>query len=128
MEKGKSGKKWNKKHEKKENKKKRRCWYDLFGEGAEEDKEAKETIKKKIKNKIKKRKKKEIYNSHIILEVKEWEADQDLEALAKNIINTLKKIDCWNTWNKLEEVAFEGKKLIITFLVEDAAFKKIPIN
>jgi len=70
--------------------------------------------------KIKNVKKKEVDKSHVILEVKGFDADQDLEALATKIINTIKKDGLsWNTGYKLEEVAFGVKKLIIAFLVED---------
>ena len=93
---------------------------DLFGEETEVDKKAKEDIKKKNQESKKKGKKKEIDKSHVILEVKGWEADQDLEALAKKIISTIKKDGLsWNTGYKLEEVAFGVKKLIIAFLAED---------
>ena len=86
---------------------------DLFGEETEEDKKAKEEMKKKNKPKP-------VDKSHVILEVKGWEADQDLEALAKKIISTIKKDGLsWNTGYKLEEVAFGVKKLIIAFLAED---------
>ena len=92
---------------------------DLFGEETEEDKKAKEEMKNKNKDK-KKGKKKEVDKSHVILEVKGWEADQDLESLAKKIISTIKKDGLsWNTGYKLEEVAFGVKKLIIAFLAED---------
>ncbi len=65
-------------------------------------------------------KKKEVDKSHVILEVKGWEADQDLESLAKKIINTIKKDGLsWNTGYKFEEVAFGLKKLVIAFLAED---------
>ena len=68
----------------------------------------------------KKKKKKEVDKSHVILEVKGWEADQDLEALAKKIISTIKKDGLsWNTGYKFEEVAFGVKKLVIAFLAED---------
>ena len=72
------------------------------------------------KNDEKKKKKKEVDKSHVILEVKGWEADQDLEALAKKIISTIKKDGLsWNTGYKFEEVAFGVKKLVIAFLAED---------
>ena len=119
--KGKGGKKEDKKPEKEEKKeeKKEEDDMDLFVEETEEDKIAKEEMKKKNKDK-KKGKKKEVDKSHVILEVKGWEADQDLEALAKKIINTIKKDGLsWNTGYKLEEVAFGVKKLIIAFLAED---------
>ena len=116
--KGKGGKKEDKKPEKKEEKNEEDDM-DLFGEETEEDKKAKQEMKKKNKDK-KKGKKKEVDKSHVILEVKGWEADQDLEALAKKIISTIKKDGLsWNTGYKLEEVAFGVKKLIIAFLAED---------
>ena len=62
---------------------------DLFGEETEEEKKAKEEMK--AKKKEKKEKKKPIDKSHVILEIKGWEKDQDLEALAKKIISTIKK-------------------------------------
>ena len=56
----------------------------------------------------------------ILAENKGWEKDQDLEALAKKIISTIKKDGLqWNTGFKLEEVAFGIKKLVIAMLVED---------
>ena len=76
--------------------------------------------KKENKKEKKKEKKKKADKSHVILEVKGWDADQDLESLAKKIISTI-KIDglSWNTGYKLEEIAFDVKKLVIAFLVED---------
>ena len=68
----------------------------------------------------KKGKKKEVDKSHVILEIKGWDAEQDLEDLAKKIISTIKKDGLqWNTGYKLEEVAFGIKKLIIACLIED---------
>ena len=116
--KDKKGKKEKEKEEKKEEKGDDDD-LDLFGEETEEDKKAKEEMKNKNKDK-KKGKKKEVDKSHVILEVKGWEADQDLESLAKKIISTIKKDGLsWNTGYKLEEVAFGVKKLIIAFLAED---------
>ena len=92
---------------------------DLFGEETEEEKKAKEEMKKKNKDK-KKEKKKPIDKSHVIIEVKGYEKEQDLEALAKKIISTIKRDGLqWNTGYKLEEVAFGIKKLVIAFLAED---------
>ena len=116
--KGKKGKKDDKPEEKKDEKKEEDD-LDLFGEETEEDKKAKEEMKKKNKE-GKKGKKKEVDKSHVIIEVKGWEADQDLNALAEKIINTIKRDGLsWNKGYKLEEVAFGVKKLIIAFLVED---------
>ena len=65
-------------------------------------------------------KKKPVDKSHVILEIKGLEQGQDLEALAKKIINTIKKDGLqWNTGYKLEEIAFGIKKLVIALLVED---------
>ena len=92
---------------------------DLFGEETAEDIAAKEKMKEKNKDK-KKKKKKEVDKSHVILEIKGWDAEQDLEKLAKKIISEIKKDGLsWNTGYKLEEVAFGIKKLVIAFLAED---------
>ena len=118
---GKKGKK-DKPEEKKEEKKEEKGGdddLDLFGDDNEEDKKVLEEMKNKKKGE-KKKKKKEVDKSHVILEVKGWEADQDLEALAKKIISTIKKDGLsWNTGYKFEEVAFGVKKLVIAFLAED---------
>ena len=48
------------------------------------------------------------------------ESKQDLEALAKKIISTIKKDGLsWNTSYKFEEAAFGVKKIVIAFLAED---------
>ena len=115
---GKKGKK-DEKEKKNEKEKKEDDDLDLFGEEKEEDKEAIEEMKKKNKE-GKKGKKKPVDKSHVILEIKGWDAAQDLESLAKKIISTIKKDGLqWNTGYKLEEVAFGIKKLVIAFLVED---------
>ena len=65
--------------------------------------------------------KKEVDKSHVILEIKGYEQDQDLEVLAKKIIENIKKDGLqWNIGFKLEEVAFGIKKLVIAFLAEDS--------
>ena len=120
QEKGGKGKKDKKEKEEKKEEKGGDDDLDLFGDDNEEDKKALEEMKKKNKEKKKKEKKKEVDKSHVILEVKGWEAEQDLESLAKKIINTIKKDGLsWNTGYKLEEVAFGVKKLVIAFLAED---------
>ena len=112
-EKGKKGKKEEKKEEKDDDD------FDPFADETEEDKAAKEKLKEENKSK-KKEKKKEVAKSHVIFEIKGWEAEQDLDALAKKIINGIQKDGLkWNTGYKLEEVAFGIKKLIIAVLVED---------
>ena len=117
-EKGGKGGKKNKNEEKKEEKAEEDD-LDLFGDETEEDKKAKEEMKQKNKEK-KGKKKKEVDKSHVILEIKGWDAEQDLEDLAKKIISTIKMDGLsWNTGYKLEEVAFGIKKLVIAFLAED---------
>ena len=65
-------------------------------------------------------KKKPVNKSHVILEIKGWEQDQDLEALGSKIISNIKKEGLsWNSGFKVEEIAFGIKKLIIAFLAED---------
>ena len=79
-----------------------------------------EMSQEKGKGKGKGEKKKPIDKSHVIMEIKGLEQEQDLETLAKKIINTIKKDGLqWNTGYKLEEVAFGIKKLVIAFLAED---------
>ena len=117
-EKGGKGGKKNKNEEKKEEKAEEDD-LDLFGDETEKDKKAKEEMKQKNKEK-KGKKKKEVDKSHVILEIKGWDDEQDLEALAKKIISTIKMDGLsWNTGYKLEEVAFGIKKLVIAFLAED---------
>ena len=93
---------------------------DLFGEKIKEDKKSKEEMKRKNKENNKSEKKKEVDKSHVTLEIKGWDADQDLDSLAKKIISTIKKDGLrWNTGYKLEEVAFGVKKIVIAFIAED---------
>ena len=66
-----------------------------------------------------KKKKKEVQKSLVLLEVKGWESDQDLDALALKI-QTLKMEGLqWKSEYKLQEVAFGVKKIIIGMIVED---------
>ena len=116
---GKKGKKGEEKKEEEKKEEKGEDDLDLFGDDNEDDKIAMEEMKKKNKEK-KKEKKKPVDKSHVILEIKGWEEGQDLDALAKKIIGTIKKDGLqWNTGYKLEEVAFGIKKLVIAFLAED---------
>ena len=93
------------------------AWYSLMALFKDE---VIKSWKKEDKKPEEKGKNKEVDKSHVILEVKGWEADQDLQALAEKIINTIKKDGLsWNTGFKVEEVAFGVKKLIIAFLAEN---------
>ena len=116
--KGKDKKGKGKKEEKKEEKAEEDDM-DLFGEENEDDKKAKEEMKKKNKEK-KKDKKKPIDKSHVIMEIKGWEENQDLEALAKKIISTIKKDGLqWTNEFKVITNVFGIEKLVIAFLAED---------
>ena len=48
-------------------------------------------MKKKYKENKKGKKKKEVDKSHVILEIKGWDAEQDLESLAKKKSSLLSK-------------------------------------
>lgn len=116
----KGGKKQEKKKEKKEEKTEDDD-FDPFAEETEEDKANLEKMKEKNKDdKKKKKKKEEIAKSLILLEIKGFESDQDLDALAKKVINEVKRDGLvWKTEYKLQEVAFGIKKILIGVVVED---------
>ena len=95
---------------------------DLFGDDdaapapamslAEKAKAAKEKAKKKKAAKVEK--------SQVVIEVKPWEADQDLPALFEKI-----KLEVtmdglqWGEAYKLEEVGYGIKKLVMSCVIED---------
>eukprot|EP01039_Chlorochromonas_danica_P008531 gene8531-9404_t len=76
-----------------------------------EEKDAKEGKKKKVK---------EVEKSLVVLEVKPWEADTDLEALWKEIIKFEKEGLTWGASFKLEPVAYGIKKLVLTCTIVDS--------
>jgi len=56
----------------------------------------------------------------IIFDVKGWESDQDLDALAQKIINDIQMDGLfWKTEYKLADVAFGVKKIVIGVVIED---------
>lgn len=65
-------------------------------------------------------KQKEAERSLVVLEVKPWEADTDLEALWKEIIKFEKEGLSWGATFKLEPVAYGIKKLVLTCTIVDA--------
>jgi elongation factor 1-beta len=92
---------------------------DLFGEETEEEKAAKE--KKKADDKAAAEKKKKaapIAKSTILMDIKVWEADQDLEALAKKLKSIEKDGLIWGA-HKLVPIAFGVKKLQLMIVIED---------
>lgn len=76
-----------------------------------EEKDAKEGKKKKTK---------EVEKSLVVLEVKPWEADTDLEAVWKQIIEYKQEGLTWGATFKLEPVAYGIKKLVLTCSIVDS--------
>jgi len=68
----------------------------------------------------KKDKKKEAEKSLVVLEVKPWESNCDLEAVWKEIIKFEKEGLTWGQTFKLEPVAYGIKKLVMTCTIIDA--------
>mmetsp|Transcript_45744 Transcript_45744/g.52725 ORF Transcript_45744/g.52725 Transcript_45744/m.52725 type:complete len:234 (+) Transcript_45744:77-778(+) len=75
--------------------------------------------KKKAENKTKKDEKKVITKSLVIFDVKVWESDQDLDALAKKVLAITMEGLTWKSEYKTPEVAFGIKKLQIGCVVID---------
>mmetsp|Transcript_11420 Transcript_11420/g.13093 ORF Transcript_11420/g.13093 Transcript_11420/m.13093 type:complete len:231 (+) Transcript_11420:92-784(+) len=99
---------------------------DMFGDDddlfADDDGEAAAALKAKLTAEAKARgeKKLEKGRSMIVFEVKPYEADQDLEALAQGIKSiTHEGIQNWGQEHKLVPVAFGIKKLVISVIVFD---------
>jgi elongation factor 1-beta len=97
---------------------------DLFGDD-DDDGAALEALKKKKEaEKLEKEKKKKkdapIAKSLILLDIKVWEPEQDLDELASRVIKVEKDGLFWKTEYKLEDVAFGVKKIVIGMTVEDA--------
>lgn len=76
-----------------------------------EEKDAAEGKKKKVK---------EVEKSLVVLEVKPWEADTDLEMVWKQIIEYQQEGLTWGQTFKLEPVAFGIKKLVLTATIVDS--------
>lgn len=110
-----------KKDDNKEMKKKEDEEYDPFAEETQEDKEKLENMKKKNKEDSKKKKdKKGTARSFILIEVKGWDSEQNLDALAQKIIKEIKMEGLqWKEEYKLADVAFGVKKIILGMVVED---------
>lgn len=76
-----------------------------------DEKDAKEGKKAKVK---------EAEKSLLVLEVKPWEADTDLEMVWKKIIEYKQEGLTWGANFKLEPVAFGIKKLVLTASIVDS--------
>lgn len=97
---------------------------DLFGDDEEEDPQAaaERAAAKKAKKEAQKAEKKKnepVQKSIVLLEIKPWEKDQDLDALAAKILKIEKDGLAWKTEYKLSEIAFGIFKLIMGLVVED---------
>ncbi|EQC39022.1 hypothetical protein SDRG_03974 [Saprolegnia diclina VS20] len=95
---------------------------DMFGDDDEEEDEAAKAAAKKRADAAKaskKEKAKPIERSQVVIEVKPWEAETDLEALALKIkaleVNGLS----WGEGHKLVPVAFGIKKLLVQCIIID---------
>mmetsp|Transcript_4044 Transcript_4044/g.4022 ORF Transcript_4044/g.4022 Transcript_4044/m.4022 type:complete len:214 (-) Transcript_4044:29-670(-) len=78
-----------------------------------EEKDAKE-------GKVKKEKAKVVEKSLVVLEVKPWEADTDLEMVWREILKYEQEGLAWGETFKLEPVAYGIKKLVLTCTIVDS--------
>ena len=78
-----------------------------------EDKDAKD-------GKVKVEKAKPVEKSLVVLDVKPWEADTDLEMVFKQIIQFEKEGLSWGQGFKLEPIAYGIKKLVMQCVIVDA--------
>ena len=103
---------------------------DLFGEDPEAEEEARklneakkaEADQKKKEEEEKKKKKKKVLiaKSIVVFDVKVYEMDEDLEALAKAIKEKVQMDGLvWNNDHKIVPIAFGMKKLELTMIIED---------
>jgi translation elongation factor EF-1beta len=108
-----------------------------YGEGDEEETEEEKAANKarqerialalKLKNekdakegKVKKVKEKMVEKSLVVLEVKPWEADTDLEMVWREILKYQQEGLTWGENFKLEPVAYGIKKLVLTCTIVDS--------
>ena len=111
-----------KKDEKKKEEKKEDAGDDDFDPFAEQTEEEKKDLEaaKHHKGEKKKDKKVEAQRSLVLLEIKGFESDQDLDALAKKIQKEIKKDGLkWKEEYNLKEIAFGIKKILMGVIVED---------
>jgi elongation factor 1-beta len=95
---------------------------DLFGDDDEEDDEATKALAAKraeAAKGAKKEKKKVIERSQVVIEVKPWEAETDLEELAAKIKALPVEGLTWGEGHKLVPVAFGIKKLLVQCIIID---------
>jgi elongation factor 1-beta len=92
---------------------------DLFGDDGDDAAALEEMKKKKEADKKKPKKDAPVAKSIIIFDVKVWEPEQDLDALAARILEITKEGLLWKTEYKLADVAFGVKKIVMGCVVED---------
>ncbi|GMF32666.1 unnamed protein product [Phytophthora fragariaefolia] len=95
---------------------------DLFGDDDEEDDEAAKALAAKraeAAKAAKKEKKKPVERSQVVLEVKPWEAETNLEELAAKIKALPVEGLTWGEGHKLVPVAFGIKKLLVQCVIID---------
>ena len=94
---------------------------DMFGDDDDEDEEATKAAAKKRADAAKatKVKKKVIERSQVVLEVKPWEAETNLEELAIKIKATIIPGLKWGEGHKLVPVAYGIKKLLVQCVIID---------
>lgn len=61
----------------------------------------------------------EIHYSFVLLEIKVWDSEQDLDALAKKIQNIEKEGLVWKKEYKLKEIIFGIQKILMGLIVND---------
>ncbi|KAF4030263.1 EF-1 guanine nucleotide exchange domain [Phytophthora infestans] len=95
---------------------------DLFGDDDDEDDEAAKALAAKraeAAKAAKKEKKKPVERSQVVIEVKPWEAETDLEELAVKIKALPVEGLTWGEGHKLVPVAFGIKKLLVQCVIID---------
>ncbi|RLN10713.1 hypothetical protein BBJ28_00015980 [Nothophytophthora sp. Chile5] len=97
---------------------------DMFGDDDEEDDEAAKALAAKRAEaakaaSAKKEKKKPVERSQVVLEVKPWEAETNLEELAAKIKALPIEGLSWGEGHKLVPVAFGIKKLLVQCIIVD---------
>eukprot|EP00743_Colponemidia_sp_Colp-15_P000200 GILK01000232.1.p1 GENE.GILK01000232.1~~GILK01000232.1.p1 ORF type:complete len:229 (+),score=67.83 GILK01000232.1:40-726(+) len=94
--------------------------FDLFGETSAEDAAAaKELAEKKKAEAAAKKKPAVVGKSLVLLDIKPWEAEQDLEALATKVKTIAMEGLDWKQQHKLIPIAFGVKKLQVGCVVVD---------
>ena len=93
---------------------------DLFGGVTEEEKQALEEEQKKKEEEKKNKKKAVIAKSRVTFDVKAYEIEQDFDALAGKILETIKKDGLvWQDSYEVVPVGFGIKCLRLTMIIED---------